>query len=140
MKISNAVILVLAVCLLGLSLLHHASLKPTIKQEAPLFAAHPMDVATLYPLVDLATVADGKWGRPRAKIVGTVEDVHHEADGDWHFRIGSGGKFLICEIIPEMPMSHPAVGDKVVVYGIVREDSHHGWWEIHPVTKWEKSP
>jgi hypothetical protein len=96
----------------------------------------------LYPEVPLAKIAekDG-WVRPRAEITGKVSYVSHEADGDWHFRVEDpkdSKVFVVCEIIPELPMDHPKVGQSVTVRGVVRWDGEHKWGELHPVTKWEK--
>lgn len=101
----------------------------------------------LYPEAPLERVAAGKWVRPRAFIIGTVTLVRHEADGDWHIKVESGGKFVVCEISRNMvpagtlkPLAPPTVGDTIAIWGIVRPDNWpgHGWYEIHDVHGWHK--
>lgn len=104
------------------------------------FATPNVDFVRLnkYPLVPLERIASGKWIRPRATVIGTVTYVKREADRDWHIRLEEGGRFIICEIIPELPGKPPRVGDRIVVKGIVRWDAQHRWAELHPVTGWQK--
>jgi hypothetical protein len=59
--------------------------------------------------------------------------VRNEADGDIHIRVEDGGEFVVCEITPQQPHPKPKVGDVVSVWGVVREDGEHKWWELHPV-------
>lgn len=78
---------------------------------------------------------------PRYAITGYVVYWAGEPDGDTHFRIAntdsaSDPDFVVCEIIPEYPMSHPSLHQLVTVYGIYRVDSEHGWVELHPVLGW----
>jgi uncharacterized protein YfaP (DUF2135 family) len=96
--------------------------------------------AVLYPPVPLETVAAGRWTRPRAELTGTVTMVARESDGDVHFRLQVGDKFVVCEIIPELKVPSPRLNQKVVVRGIVRHDGQHRWWELHPVTSWRPAP
>ena len=103
-----------------------------------LLTAQPPRATELYPPVEFAKVADGKWQRPRASIIGVVKEVRKEADGDIHIQLTDNGKLVVCEIIPELKLEPPAKGDKVRVWGIVREDLWHGWFELHPVIGWEK--
>ncbi len=93
----------------------------------------------LYPETPLSVIADGKWTRPRAAVMGEVSVVRKEEDGDFHVKLVDGDKFIVYEICPEYPIIPPKVGQRVVVKGIVRYDPHggHGWWEIHPVFHWE---
>lgn len=71
------------------------------------------------------------------QVAGTVTLVRREADGDIHFRISDDkGRFVVCEIIPAISMAAPLKGQAVVVFGIRRVDTEHGWPEIHPVEKW----
>lgn len=93
---------------------------------------------SLYPVVDIAKLAvkDG-WTRPRACLVGVkVILVKHEDDGDWHFAVEKDGHRVVCEVIPELPMDHPKVGDVIDVWGIPRWDGEHKWQELHCVIGW----
>ncbi len=103
-----------------------------------LFGQEAVRIPELYPPAPFADVADGKWKRPRASIIGTVKEVRKEADGDWHIALTDGGKLVVCEIIPELPLKSPAKGDRIRVWGIVRKDLFHGWWELHPTVGIEK--
>ena len=93
-------------------------------------------VAEDFPVVPLAQIAQGHFGRPRAEVHGIVDLVHHEADGDRHFRLAVGALHIVCEVIPELPLPVPALGAQVAVRGIVRYDGAHRWWELHPVLSW----
>jgi len=86
-----------------------------------------------FPLVPLATIAKGLWKRPRARVKGLVAQVVHEQDGDVHIRLTDGANFIVCEVIPELPMPSPHVGATVTLHGIVRYDGEHRWWELHPL-------
>ncbi len=72
---------------------------------------------------------------PHAVIEGVVNKVISEADGDHHLwvQLDNSKMQLACEIAPQNPLTVPAAGDHVRVYGIWRYDFQHGWWEIHPV-------
>lgn len=49
------------------------------------------------------------------------------------------GLALVTEFIPEIKLPLPSVGDHIKIWGIVRYDSFHNWWELHPVIGWEKA-
>jgi hypothetical protein len=77
------------------------------------------------------------------QVAGTVTLVKREADGDWHIRVSDdAGRFIVAEIIPALPMTPPTKGQRVVVFGIRREDNErgHGWMEVHPVERWTPAP
>lgn len=95
----------------------------------------------LYPPVRLAQVAarDG-WVRPRALIEGKVILVKQEDDGDHHFVVTDGTARVVCEIVPELPLPHPTVGQTVQVWGVARYDGEHRWGELHPVIGWRVKP
>lgn len=97
-----------------------------------------MGTPRTYPLVPLALVAQGKWHRPRAAIVGTVRTIHREADGDVHVDLrGPAGDRVIIEFIPEIRLpSYPKRGQIIRVWGVVREDRFHHWEEVHPAVGW----
>jgi hypothetical protein len=93
-----------------------------------------------FPPLPVATVADGKHLGPRAQITGLVTYTKKEDDFDYHFRVADPNdtnKWVVCEIIPELSMEYPKVGQKVIVWGIVRHDGIHKWWELHPVIGWK---
>jgi hypothetical protein len=91
----------------------------------------------LYPSVSLDKIASGKWVRPRAKITGAVTLVRVEDDGDVHIRLAEGSKFLVLEIIPELKIRPPKVGDTITAWGVVRWDGEHRWAELHPLVGWK---
>jgi hypothetical protein len=72
---------------------------------------------------------------PHAVVEGVVSEVIAESDGDHHLWVTlDNSKFrLACEIAPQNPLPVPAVNAHVRVYGILRYDFQHGWWELHPV-------
>ena len=61
-------------------------------------------------------------------------EVIHQADGDYHVVIGDNdGHNLVTEVIPQIPLALPEKGERVSIWGIVRFDAWHNWWELHPV-------
>lgn len=71
-------------------------------------------------------------------IEGQVIYRRKEDDADIHFKImDAAGRVLTCEIDPQSPLPEPNYLQNVRVYGVVRFDLDHGWWEIHPVDYWE---
>ena len=70
-----------------------------------------------------------------------VAEVISEADGDHHLWLswlndpaGAGSKArFAAEITPQQAIPVPKVGDRIRVYGILRWDGQHNWWEIHPI-------
>ena len=90
-----------------------------------------------YPLLRIKDINASKYFGPRASVIGVVSDVQKSFDGDWHLNITSrDGSVLVGEIIPEYPMQIPHVGEKVRIWGVVRYDMEHRWWELHPVIGW----
>jgi hypothetical protein len=95
--------------------------------------------------IDNMTVTVGK----KNTALGLVIDTHIavegkviyrrlEDDGDIHFKIiDAAGNTLTCEIDPLQPEGEPALYQQVRVYGILRYDMDHYWFEIHPVDRWE---
>ncbi len=106
----------------------------------PIMPAIKIPAEQLYPSVPFEKITSGQWGRPRAKITGNVTLVKSEEDGDIHFRVENGTEFIVCEITPPLPLPRPKVGQKVVVWGIVRYDGQHKHWEIHPTEGWQEFP
>jgi hypothetical protein len=94
----------------------------------------------LYPPVAIADLCvKDKWKRPRALIEGKVVLARPELDGDFHFAVEDDkGNKAVCEIIPQIPLAHPSVGDTVSVWGVVRWDGIHNWGELHGVDGWQK--
>ena len=87
-----------------------------------------------YPLLHISDINSAKYFGPRASVIGVISDVQKSFDGDWHLNISArDGSVLVGEIIPEYPMTIPTVGDRVRIWGIVRYDMEHRWWELHPV-------
>ncbi len=82
-------------------------------------------------------IASGKFLGPHAKVQGNVVKVSKEADGDVHIRLSAGTSFIVCEIIPELPIQKsPPTGSTITAWGIVRYDGQHKWWELHPLIGW----
>lgn len=94
----------------------------------------------LYYKADLADFVQN--GSPKTKIEteGAVLESSGEPDGDRHVVIGDGkGNNLVTEFIPEIKgLSLPAKGGRIRIWGIVRFDFLHNWWELHPVIGWQK--
>lgn len=78
--------------------------------------------------------------KTKISIKGRVDSVTHEPDGDYHVIVTNAvGLPLVTEFIPEITMlTLPAVGDRIKIWGIVRFDEPHNWWELHPVIGWER--
>ncbi len=78
--------------------------------------------------------------KTKVSVEGKVESITHEPDGDYHVIITNlVGLPLVTEFIPEITtLILPKVGDRVKIWGIVRFDEPHNWWELHPVIGWEK--
>lgn len=84
---------------------------------------------------------------PCRSVVGTVEAVRHEQDGDVHIDLDTGGALtnvvngseqggsLLVEFMPRdgghLPV--PSVGDHISLTGAWVLDTDHGWNELHPV-------
>ena len=96
----------------------------------------------------LALLQDDGWHRVRLAEVATTRWTHvcvmapvtyrrKQADGDWHLTMDDGTAKVVAEIIPALPLEPPKKGQRVEVCGITRYDKHHGWYELHPVIRWE---
>ena len=84
----------------------------------------------------VSTIASGSFTATHAAAAGQVTQVTRELDGDIHIRLESAGAFIVLEIIPELPMSPPRIGEDITAWGIVRHDGLHNWWELHPLIGW----
>jgi hypothetical protein len=91
--------------------------------------------------VSLDSLAIGHKLHTHVAVTGTVVYTRREDDGDCHIKVVSpSGAFIIAECIPALPCPFPRVGARITVYGISRRDPEHGWWEVHPVERWEYAP
>lgn len=71
----------------------------------------------------------------------TVADVHRNgSDGDNHIETGTlcPAAHLTTETTPPYfgIVEAPPMGATVSIYGQVRYDDYHGWWELHPLRAW----
>jgi hypothetical protein len=80
-------------------------------------------------------------------VSGTVTAISHEADGDLHIGLDTGGALtnavnrsklggdLLVEFMPRDGghLPAPSVGDRVRLTGAWVLDANHGWRELHPV-------
>ncbi len=91
-----------------------------------------------YPVLTIPELQSFSDDLPRAAVIGTVTTkVHNEGDGDWHVNVTDAkGHTQVLEFVPEVPLKLPDVGQRIKVWGIVRYDIGHRWWEIHPVFGW----
>ncbi len=89
-----------------------------------------------YRRTTIGTLAAGKFLTAHARVSGQVVRVSKEADGDIHIRLSDDQAFIICEIIPELPIAPPKKASKITAWGIVRYDGEHKWWELHPLIGW----
>lgn len=82
--------------------------------------------------------------KTKVAVEGIVEKIAHQPDGDYHIIIrppylpNVSPVFLVTEAIPEIKLPLPKVGDQIKIWGLVRFDILHNWWELHPVIGWEK--
>jgi hypothetical protein len=88
--------------------------------------------------VNLDSAAIGHFRKhTHVAVTGKVGRVAKEADGDLHIALVSpSGAFIIAECTPKEPCQAPKLGTTITVRGISRQDSEHGWWEVHPVESW----
>lgn len=85
-----------------------------------------------YHDVSLEDLADGtRW--THACVTGPVVYRRKQTDGDWHITLDNGRSKVVLEIVPSIPLTPPKKGDTVRACGVTRQDTHHKWWEIHPV-------
>jgi len=91
-----------------------------------------------YPLVSIARVTHGLFPGPRASAIGAVTAIVQSEDGDVHINLADGERnVLVIEVAPEYPLQAVRAGDYIRVWGVVRYDIEHRWWEIHPALGWE---
>jgi hypothetical protein len=97
-------------------------------------------VRTYWP-VTVAQLASGSVKHTHVEL-DSVRVVYTalEQDGGFHMRLRDprdtvATHFVVAEIIPELPLRHPRVGEVISVRGISRYDGEHHWFESHP-TEW----
>jgi hypothetical protein len=80
-------------------------------------------------------------------VSGTVIELSHEADGDLHIAVDTGGALtnhvnasalngrLLVEFMPRDGghLPAPRVGERIELTGAWVLDTNHGWNELHPV-------
>lgn len=102
---------------------------------------HQPDAGRKYWPVALDSAAVGHWhNHTHVAVRGQVAKGYPivEADGDVHIKlVSASGRFIVAECIPALPCTRPKAGQTITVYGISRQDSEHGWQEVHPVEKWQ---
>lgn len=80
--------------------------------------------------------------KTKVAVEGIVDKIALEPDGDYHIimrpQYVPAGLYLVTEVIPEIKLPLPKEGDHIKLWGIVRFDLLHNWWELHPVIGWEK--
>lgn len=115
----------------------HGRIEAGSRAEAELLrppgAAPPAEFAG----TSIATIAGGGYRATHASVAGDVTQATRELDGDIHIRIEASGAFIVAEIIPELPIDPPHIGQHITAWGIVRHDGLHNWWELHPLVGWE---
>lgn len=96
----------------------------------------------LYYNTDLTDFIVNGSQKTKVSVEGIVEKIAKQPDGDEHIvmrpQYVPAGLYLIAEAIPETKLPLPKAGDHIKIWGIVRFDILHNWWEIHPVIGWEK--
>lgn len=79
--------------------------------------------------------------KTKVAVVGIVDKIAQQPDGDYHIIMRPqyipAGLYLVTETIPEIKLPLPNAGDKIKIWGIVRFDVLHNWWELHPVIGWK---
>lgn len=80
--------------------------------------------------------------KTKVAIEGIVDKIAKQPDGDYHIIMRPQyvpvGLYLVAEAIPEIKLPLPQEGDHIKIWGLVRFDILHNWWELHPVIGWEK--
>ena len=96
----------------------------------------------LYYDTDLSDFIVNGSKKTKVAVEGIVDKIAKQPDGDYHIimrpRYVPVGLYLVTEAIPEITLPLPQVGDHIKIWGIVRFDILHNWWELHPVIGWEK--
>lgn len=103
------------------------------------FKETPNTVSDLYPVFPIKKINRSLiWG-PRGSVIGVVKEKVKAEDGDWHINVrDSSGDVMVVEFTPDYKTALPDIGFEIKVWGILRYDMEHRWWEIHPADGWEK--
>lgn len=108
--------------------------------------------ATIHPLAwEAVPTSASQPVDTHVSIEGYAQWTRREKDGDIHVRLcerrkGSAdgpGRCVVAEIVPQVALGRPPAGKrapKIRVVGVTRWDHRHGWFEVHPVTSWERVP
>lgn len=95
----------------------------------------------LYYNTDLADFIINGSAKTKVAVEGIVDKIAKQPDGDYHIIIRPQyvpiGLYLVAEAIPEIKLPLPKEEDHIKIWGIVRFDALHNWWELHPVIGWE---
>lgn len=147
---TTLILLFLLIFVVGMSLgifIRNRTLDPratfpkTLEHVSTLFleAGEKEDDDLLYYDTDLSSFIMHGSTKTKVAVVGIVDKIAHQPDGDYHVIIrNSEGMALVTEFIPEITLPLPTVGNRIKIWGVVRFDILHNWWEIHPVIGWEK--
>ena len=96
----------------------------------------------LYYDTELADFIVNGSTKTKVAVEGIVDKIAKQPDGDYHIimrpQYVPAGLYLVTEAIPEIKLPLPQVGDPIKIWGIVRFDILHNWWELHPVIGWKK--
>jgi undecaprenyl-diphosphatase len=115
----------------------HAWRAAALRAQAMLKATSAPAPPEEYQTISIEKIAAGKSRATHATVVGTVTQVSHELDGDYHIRVEGKGAFIVLEIMPEFPIAAPHIGQRITAWGVIRHDGLHNWWELHPLIGWE---
>jgi hypothetical protein len=73
----------------------------------------------------------------RVTVVGRVVRVRRRRDGGWRVRLAeTGGALGAAEIRPPSYMPLPKRGRRILIRGVIRYNSDHGWYAVDPVDEW----
>ncbi len=91
----------------------------------------------LYYNTDLSDFIVNGSTKTKVALEGIVDKIAKQPDGDYHIIVRPQyvpvGLYLVTEAIPEIKLPLPKEGDHIKIWGIVRFDILHNWWELHPV-------
>src|SRR5947208_16176962 len=94
---------------------------------------HPRPQGLFHP-VNISDINAGTVEHTHVQVSAIVDKMHNEKDGDVHLHISNGDASMVAEIIPELPVEVPPLNQPLTIGGILRYDSQHSWWELHPIT------
>src|SRR5712691_11022733 len=88
----------------------HGRIEAGVRAEAFLHPQANERPPSEFSGTSIATIAGGHYRASHAAVVGQVTQVTHELDGDIHLRVEGDGAFVVLEIIPELPLDPPHLG------------------------------